>query len=410
MGNDNHLPPTRFSEYSDNWNMKSLGEIFSIINGYAFSSADSQSEGCRWVKIANVGINRMRNDAKSFLPIQYREKHWKFVLSKGDYVVALTRPILRGKLKIARVDDEFDGSLLNQRVGKIKSENVVDFIYYLLQRAFIIAKIENRIAGTDPPNLAPSEISSIKTYIPSPPEQQKIATFLSAVDKKIQLLQRKKELLEQYKKGVMQKIFSQEIRFKDENGNDYPDWEEKRLGDMLSLVVDNRGKTPPISENGIPLIEINAVGQRDIQYHKIGKYVSNEVFESWFRKYLSAGDVLFSTVGATALCSIYDGRIPSVIAQNLVGLRFIDEDQSFMYYMLSEAHNNHKFKRIEMGAVQPSVKVSQMINIRFLVPNLLEQIEISRLLSVFDKKIALLADGTEQLNIFKKGLLQQMFV
>jgi len=179
---------------------------------------------------------------------------------------------------------------------------------------------------------------------------------------------------------------------------------------MLSLVVDNRGKTPPISENGIPLIEINAVGQRDIQYHKIGKYVSNEVFESWFRKYLSAGDVLFSTVGATALCSIYDGRIPSVIAQNLVGLRFIDEDQSFMYYMLSEAHNNHKFKRIEMGAVQPSVKVSQMINIRFLVPNLLEQIEISRLLSVFDKKIALLADGTEQLNIFKKGLLQQMFV
>ena len=77
------------------------------------------------------------------------------------------------------------------------------------------------------------DFGNIEIAIPSNSEQNKIAEFLSSVDKKIQLLENKKEQLELYKKGIIQKIFSQEIRFKDDNGNSYPDWEEKKLEDIF---------------------------------------------------------------------------------------------------------------------------------------------------------------------------------
>src|SRR5690606_32908300 len=83
------------------------------------------------------------------------------------------------------------------------------------------------------------DIKSAKFSIPRPEEQQKIASFLTAIDERIQLLQKKKAKLEKYKKGVMQKLFSQDIRFKDEHGNDFPDWEEKRLGEICEKQSSN---------------------------------------------------------------------------------------------------------------------------------------------------------------------------
>jgi type I restriction enzyme, S subunit len=254
-------------------------------------------------------------------------------------------------------------------------------------------------------------ILSGKILIPTKLEQTKIALFLTSVDTKIKQLSKKQELLGKYKKGLMQKIFSQAIRFNADDGSDYPDWEEKKLGDMLDLVVDNRGKTPPvIREKDIPLIEVNSIGGMNIDYKKVSKFVTSETFDNWFRKYLRNGDILFSTVGKTAVCSIYFDKVKSVIAQNIVGLRFIYENFKFMFYLLTDKKNNHKFKRIEMGAVQPSVKVSQMIHINFLIPSLPEQQKIANFLSSIDSKIEQVTKQLDKSKQFKKALLQQMFV
>ena len=209
----------------------------------------------------------------------------------------------------------------------------------------------------------------------------------------------------------MQQIFSQAIRFKADDGCDFPDWEEKKLGGMIDIVVDNRGKTPPVvKERNIPLIEVNAIGSKSIDYKKVSKFVTPETFKNWFRKYLNNGDILFSTVGQTAVCSIYFDSVKAAIAQNIVGLRFSSEDFKFMYYLLTERKNNHKFKRIEMGAVQPSVKVSQMIHIDFKIPSFPEQQKIANFLSSIDSKIEQVGKQLRESKQFKKALLQQMFV
>lgn len=193
-------------EFPD-WEVKKLEKIFSLFNGYAFSSGDAISNGAKWVKIADVGIQKMRTDNLSFLPKDYITKHKKFILKKGDYVIALTRPILDGELKIASIDDFFNNSLLNQRVGKVVSENNTTFIYYLLQQKWLIKSIENNIAGTDPPNLSPKEIGYIKIEIPKITEQTKIANFLTKIDNKINTVNEQIEESKEYKKGLLQKMY-----------------------------------------------------------------------------------------------------------------------------------------------------------------------------------------------------------
>mgnify|MGYP002130359404 FL=1 len=244
-------------------------------------------------------------------------------------------------------------------------------------------------------------------------EQTKIASFLSAVDEKINHLTQKHQLLSQYKQGMMQKLFSQQIRFKADDGSEFGEWDEYSLDTLLSKIIDNRGKTPVTEANlEIPLIEVNAIGQRRIKYEKVSKYFSEDTFQNWFRAYLEHQDILFSTVGNTAICSIYTDEIKAGIAQNIVGLRANTKliQPTFLYYLLTEISNNQKFKSIEMQAVQPSIKVSQMIHLTFLTPCLEEQTKIANFLSAIDQKIDVVSEQLEQAKLWKKGLLQQMFV
>ena len=111
------------------------------------------------------------------------------------------------------------------------NKNVVFLSYYLNNKRKL--DIANLAQGISVVHLYASQLALLNLNFPSFSEQTKIASFLTTVDDKLQALKKKKQLLEQYKKGVMQKIFSQELRFKDDNGNEYPDWEEKKLGEIF---------------------------------------------------------------------------------------------------------------------------------------------------------------------------------
>ena len=400
------LPKIRFKEFEKKYSETMLKKAFSIFNGYAFSSRDAQEQGARWVKIADVGINEMKIDNPSFLPKTFIQKHSKFLLRKGDFVVALTRPIINKHLKIAQINDSFDNSLLNQRVGKLISEHHLPYIYYILQKQTLISRIENRIAGTDPPNLSPSVIGSLKIYIPALSEQQKIASFLSAVDKKVQQLTRKKELLETYKKGVMQQLFSQEIRFKDENGKDFPEWQRRKLGEVGKIVSGLTYSPEDMVEDGTLVLRSSNVQSRRLDFND-NVYVNVESFNP-----VKENDILICVrngskrlIGKNAIISkenegLAFGAFMTVYRSsfNLFLLHFFDSNS-----YKKEVHKN-------LGATINSINGSDLKKFKIPFPCLEEQQKIADFLSAIDKKVETVSQQIEKTQTFKKGLLQQMFV
>ena len=187
-------------------------------------------------------------------------------------------------------------------------------------------------------------------------------------------------------------------------------WEQRKYRELISDVVDNRGKTPSVQKEGIPLIEIGSVGNYKVDYSKVEKYLSEKVFNNQLRNYLEEGDVLFSTVGSTGLCSYYESKIRSAVAQNIIGLRFKDISSRFMTFQIGTTINNSKIKSIQMNGVQSSVKVPQFLNIETMVTrNSKESEKIGDLFCEIENLITLHQRKHEKLTQIKKSLLEKMF-
>ena len=199
------VPEVRFPGFTDDWEQRKLGEIIELYGGNAFSSKDSTTDGIPWLKISNVSTNGIDWEIKSFLPTNYWKKYPEYQLKNGDYVMALTRPVLNHALKIGRVDRP---SLLNQRVAKLKFKFNREFTFQLLRRQQVVLRIENELAGTDPPNLGSRNLIQVNITLPiNIHEQQKIGEYFSKFDTLIALHQRKLEHLKLMKKGLLQQMF-----------------------------------------------------------------------------------------------------------------------------------------------------------------------------------------------------------
>ncbi|HFI0242598.1 TPA: restriction endonuclease subunit S [Streptococcus suis] len=169
-------------------------------------------------------------------------------------------------------------------------------------------------------------------------------------------------------------------------------WELRKLGEFVDKAVDNRGKTPPLDEEGThPLIEVAALGGVHPDYTKIDKYLNDESFENNLRSYIKKDDILFTTVGSIGLVSLMDSREEAAIAQNIVAFRAKDNFvPSYLYSLFTNKENQLKAIRIVMGAVQPSIKVSQLVDVEYmLTQNRFEQKAIGTFFSTLDRQITL---------------------
>ena len=271
--------------------------------------------------------------------------------------------------------------------------------------------IKDNISVGAQPNLNLEQMGNFSFKLPSLPEQKKIAAFLTSVDERIAQLTKKKALLEQYKKGVMQKIFSQEIRFKDDNGKEFEEWKGIKLGEVANRI------TKKNKENNLNVLTISA------QYGLINQ-------EDFFKKSVSAKDLTgyyllekddfaynksYSTgypMGAIKRLKKYEKGVVSTLyicfkfQQQKVNFEFIEQ------YFESGLHNREIEQIAQEGARNHgllNIGLSDFFNTQIQLPCIEEQTKIANFLSAIDKKIEGVAEVLEATRRWKKGLLQQMF-
>ncbi len=191
-------------------------------------------------------------------------------------------------------------------------------------------------------------------------------------------------------------------------------WKSIKIQDCLETIIDNRGKTPPLSIKGHELIETTSIvgNYRYIDYEKITKHVNEEIFRSWFRGYIKPKDILIATVGANIgnIAQVKEYR--GCIGQNLVGLRFNPKicNPDFAYYVLSSNKFQTILKNLNIGAAQPSIRVPHFINQSILIPSLEEQGKIADILGTLDDKIELNRQMNQTLEAMARAIFKSWFV
>ena len=260
--------------------------------------------------------------------------------------------------------------------------------------------------------LGQQEFLKLKAMMPEPAEQQKIADFLGAVDAKLDALRRKKSGLEAFKSGLMQRLFSQDLRFTRDDGTDFPDWEKRRLSDLM-VEAKERNRDLFFSREDVLSVsgELGCVNQIE---HLGRSYAGVSVKDYHIAR---TGDVVYTKSplknNPYGIIKANFGRdgIVSTLYAVYRPTRNADACYLHQYFGSDENLNNYLRPIVRKGAKNDmKVKNSDVLRDFIPVPHPDEQRKIGDALSTLDAKISAVADQITQMESFKKGLLQQMFV
>lgn len=402
---EKNVPALRFPEFDGDWEEKRLEEVASFSKGKGISKDDISENGSleciRYGQLYTDYAETIR-DIKSRTNILIRDT----VLSEpNDIIIPASGET---QIDIATASCVLKGGVaLGGDLNIIKTKHDGVFLSYYLNnnKKYEIARLAQGISVV---HLYAAQLKLLQLNLPAIPEQQKIAAFLTAVDSKIEQLSKKKALLEQYKKGMMQRIFSQELRFKDEQGNDFPEWEEKKLGG-ITYKVGKKNK----DNIQYPIYSIN---------NQNGFLPQSEQFEgvdSNDRGYdISMYKIIYPNTFAYNPARINVGSIgysydfnEVIISSLYVCFKTNNEleDKYLLSYLKTTAFNKD-ILRYQEGGVRQYLFYENFSHIKIPLPSNDEQRKIADFLSSLDKKINLISTELTHAQTFKKGLLQQMFV
>jgi len=384
MEKTKNVPVLRFPEFKGEWEHKILSKIFTISAGG---------------DIGNENVSPTQNDIFKY-PIYANAEKGKGLYGFSD-IFKINENVLtvagRGvNLGIAHARDHKFYPIVRLLVLKPKNGENIFFFEYCINNLNIL------LESTGVPQLTAPQISNYSVCSPSTNEQEKIASFLKVVDNKLNNLKKKKTLLEQYKKGVMQKIFSQELRFKDDNEKEFPKWEKKKLG-AVSLINPKSEKLP----DTFIYIDLESVVNGVLLKEEIIEFTNAP---SRAQRLLRSGDVLFQMVRPYQMNNLYfDKEGDYVASTGYAQIRTSNNSKFIFQYLHYQEFVNEVIERCT-GTSYPAINSTDLGNILIKLPCKDEQTKIANFLSSIDEKINLCNIQIEKTEQYKKGLLQKMFV
>jgi type I restriction enzyme S subunit len=389
----------------DDWKCIESGEAVNYFGGYGFSSRLATSSGIRWLKIANVGLNEIKWDAESFLPEQLSSDFKSYELKPDDVVMALTRPILRDKLKVSKIGVGDAPALLNQRVARLdaKSFHQIDFLYYVVQRLNFVAAMNLSMAGTDPPNIGTVALGKIKIALPSDKkEQTAIANALSDVDTLITSLEKLIAKKRAIKTAAMQQLLTGKKRLppfdqthtgykQTELGEIPEDWGVDSIGSVLSITTGDKNTQDKINDGQYPFFVRSETIERINSYSFDGEAV------------LTAGD----GVGTGKIYHYIDGKFDYHQRVYLMH-NFCDRLDGYFFYIYFSNNFYDRIMSMTAKSSVDSVRREMIADMMIALPPIDEQIKISKVLTDMGNELDVLVHRLNKTQLIKQGMMQEL--
>jgi type I restriction enzyme S subunit len=407
-------PKLRVLSKVDTWNKVNLGEYLSFKNGIN-ADKDSYGSGYKFINVLDIInndfiehdsiIGSVSVDEKTFLNNEVAYGDILFQRSSENREEAGQSNVYLDKKYTAT----FGGFVIRGKA--LKDFNPI-YLNYLLKSWLVRREVIRKSGGSTRYNVGQDTLSSVELFITDcEDEQNEIADVFSSVDIKIKLLKEKHALLEQYKKGVMQKLFSQETRFKDEKGNKFPDWIKGTLGD-LSNKVSNKNKDESVTAVFTNSAKSGIVNQTDYfkkdiaNENNLGGYSVVEKNDFVYNPRISVlapvGPIKRNHVGQGVMSPLYTiFRFKNEYVLDYLELYF--GTTQWHRYMNSIANIGARHDRM-------NITMGDFFNLPIPIPSKDEMEKIVGFIQSLNKNVDLVAQQLKQTQTFKKGLLQQMFV
>ena len=382
------VPSIRFPKFKKEWERKKLNQFLTHSKKKNKDLEFDKSEVLSVAAEAGV-VNQIEYHGRSYAGASVAPYG---IVRKGELVYTKS-PLKAYPYGIIKLNESKDGIVSTlYAIYKVKESangKFLDYYFYHKPRINRYLKPLVNIGAKNDMKINNEYVISDFVTIPNYEEQQKITSFLTAIDSYIQQLTRKVKLLEQYKKGVMHQVFSQQIRFKNDNGKEFPDWEDKRLGE-------------------IALKKSSSVTANSIEYnngeYKIYGATGLLTFVDFYNEEQSYISIVKdgAGVGRVLICDAKSSVLGTLdIIQHKKG-----NNLKFLFYSL----NNLKFRRYITGSTIPHIYFKDYSKEKIKVPSLSEQEKIASFLATVDEKISLTRKQLDKMQTYKRGLLQQMFV
>jgi type I restriction enzyme S subunit len=394
-----NVPMLRFPEFKGSWKILTIEEIASISSGGTPSRAEPTywNGDIPWITTSETSQSEIFDSLEKITQKGLENSSAK-IFPKNTILMAMYgQGKTRGQVSLLRINA---ATSQNFAAITLKKAYCPEFVYcFLYQQYEHLRSLSN---GNSHQNLSSGLIKSYGVPITSLAEQEKIASFLGAVDNRLTQLRRKHELLQTYKRGVMQKIFSQQIRFKCDDGQPFPDWEEITLG-KVSSFVNGKAHENDVVDNGRFVIVNSKFISTDGTVLKFSDKQLLPLFKNDIVMVMS--DVPNGKALAKCFYIQEDNRF--TLNQRICCLRTQKVDSKYLFYFINR---NEYFLSFDSGVSQTNLRKEDVLSCPILQPSLLESEKIAGFLIALDQKIEAIAQQIKLTEQFKKGLLQKMFV